>query len=276
MHRSRRLIGLVAALLVLSAVVAACGNSDTDGSGDNSAGEAGPLGLFDWDRDPSTIVVRLDSRPDQESPAFLLNQIPPCTLWGDGRLVWTTFRDTGEEDVLEARISDDAVRRFIEDIVARGFYDWEDELLPPTTTNPVIESITVALYGDVKTVRRFSLWPQNAYPRILETCQQLAEQPVRVLPDAGWVSAYPIPRDPQAPSWLWPPDAPFTLQELADSGEARWIEGNLAQNVWLSAREDRGNVQVLERGGGAYSIAITVPGISRDSLAAPEAAPAAE
>lgn len=252
---------LLLALVVL--LLAACGDNDKDGDGSQ-------LGLFDWSRDPEFIVVRLDNRPTEESPASLLNSIPPCTLWGDGRVVWSTVGEYGAEDILEARVTDDAViRAFLEDIIGRGFYEWEDELIPSSEGSPVIESITVSLYDETRTVRRYSSWPQNSYNQILERCGQLSNTPVRALPAAGWVSAYEIPRDPSAPSWLWPPDAPFTLRELAASQEERWLEHQLASEIWLSARERQGNIQVVERTGAAYQVAIVVPGYSRDAMAAP-------
>lgn len=244
--------------------LAACGGEARQ----NSTG-AGQLGLFDWKRDPQTLVVRLDSRPLADDPAFLLNSIPPCTLWGDGRVVWSTLDQYGSEEILEGRATDAAIRAFLEDIIARGFYEWEDELVFASESTPVLESITVSLYDEVHTVRRYSYWPQNSFALILEKCQQLSDSPVRVLPTAGWVSAYRVPRNPSAPTWLWPANAPFTLAELADSQEERWLEGPLATEVWLNARERRGDVQVIERTGDAYQVAIVVPGYSRDALAPP-------
>ncbi len=251
-------------VMLVALVLAACGG---DGAQDKQ--NTGRLGLFDWKRDPQTIIVRLDSRPLDDNPAFLLNSIPPCTLWGDGRVVWSTLDQFGSEEILEGRASDAAIRAFLEDIIARGFYEWEDELVFASETTPVLESITVSLYDEVHTVRRYSYWPQNSYALILEKCQQLSDTPVRVLPTAGWVSAYRVPRNTSAPTWLWPSNAPFTLSELADSQEERWLEGSLATQVWLNARERRGDVQVIERSGDAYEVAIVVPGYSRNALAPP-------
>lgn len=255
-------------ILILGLVLAACG--DETPAANESAESGGSLGLFDWERNPDTIIVRLDSLPDQEDPALIANSIPPCTLWGDGRVVWTTRDESGAEVVLEARIDDVTMRSFLEDIISRGFYDWQDELIPPSTTDPVIESITVSLYDEVRTIRRYSTWPQNNFARILANCQTLSDQPVLVQPSAGWISAYPVPRDTLAPSWPWPENAPFSLRELTQNGESRWLEGPLATEVWLSAREDRGDIQVVERDGGAYQVAIAVPGYSRDAAPPPE------
>ena len=257
-------------LMLIVLVLAGCKGDNDNTSSDANGDTDNALGPFDWNRTADAIVVRLDSQPDQESPAFRLNNIPPCTVWGDGRVVWVNETGSSAEEVLEARIEDDKIRAFLEDIINRGFYDWEDELIPPSTGNPVVETITVSLYNDVRTVRRFSIWPQSAYTHILENCRLLSESPVLVMPEAGWVSAYQVPRDPSMPNWLWPPDASFTLQELAENSQARWLEGPLATELWLSAREERGDAQILERNGNAYQVAIVVPGYSRDAALPPD------
>ena len=175
----RRLILLI---LIVGLALAACG--DESPAENDNADSGGDLGLFDWERNAATIVARLDSLPDQESAALITNSIPPCTLWGDGRVVWTTRDDSGAEAVLEARIDEVTMRGFLEDIINRGFYDWEDEMIPPSTVDPVIESITISLYDEVRTVRRYSNWPQNSFARILANCQTLSDQPVLVQPTA--------------------------------------------------------------------------------------------
>ncbi|MBN1681136.1 MAG: hypothetical protein JW966_12690 [Anaerolineae bacterium] len=253
---------LLVTLVILGLFMAACNDN---GDSSDGADSGGPLGLFDWNRDPDTIIVRLDMQPNRGSPAEVLNSIPPCTVWGDGRVVWTTQTEIGDEDVLEARATDVAIRAFLENIISRGFYDWEDELIPPSAETSGVQSITVFLYNELRTIRHVNTWPQNGYEAILDSCRTLSDQPVRVLPGAGWLSAYEVPRDIEAPSWIWPTSAPFTLQELAQNSEARWLEGRLATDVWLSIREGLAGMQVLERGGRAYQIAIAVPGVSRDA-----------
>jgi hypothetical protein len=254
-------------VMVAGLVLAACNSGKDSSNTSNTSG--GQFGPFDWSRDPNAIVVRLDSQALRADPAFVLNSIPPCTVWGDGRVVWSTTDGNGSEEILEARADDAAIRTFLEDVINRGFYTWEDELAPPSTSNAVVESLTVALYNEVRTIRRFSYWPQDGFAKILGNCRQLSDTPVQVLPQAGWISAYSVPRDNQAPNWMWPPDAPFTLDELAENGESRWLEGPLATEVWRSAREIRGDIQVVEQNGNAFQVAVVVPGYSRDAAAPP-------
>lgn len=249
------------ALLLLAGALTAC-REDTPAPPAQDGDKA--LGPFGWDTAPDALIVRLDTYDDDAGPAETLNTLPPCTVWGDGRVVWTAPRAPRGEDLLEARIDEDTLRGFVESIIGRGFYTWEDEPLVSLDETPLLESITLALYGEVRTVRRVSSWPQDSFNRTLDECRRLSASPVLVQPSAGWVSAYPIPLDDARPSWLWPPRAPFTLRELAESRQARWLEGDLATTIWQSARETGGATQVVERGGGSYALAIVVPGYSRD------------
>lgn len=217
-----------------------------------------------WDPDPGALVVRLDSHGEHLSPAVRLNTLPPCTVWGDGRVVWTSPNPATGEDLLEARVDEAALRGFVDSILARGFATWEDDAVSPAEENPVVETITLVIYGDTRIVRRAAGWPDSSYDRILDACRHLSDAPVLVMPSAGWVSVYPITTDSALPSWTWPPGAPFTLRELAASGQARWLEGDLATAIWRSAREAGGAPQVLERGGQGYALAIVAPGYSRD------------
>jgi hypothetical protein len=249
-------------ILLLMVVLGAC--KDNNSSSSSNEATPGKFGPFEWDRDPNTIIVRLDSLPEQETPAFLMNSIPPCTVWGDGRVVWTVRDPDANINGYEARISEAKMRAFLEDIFSRGFSTWEDELLPPSSVNPIVQTITVNMYDKTVTVKRYTGWPMDHYLAISKNCQQLSDKPVKVMPAAGWVSAWSIPRDTQSPQWNWGVDQPVTLKELAETKEAKWIEGDLAMYVWEQARQDRSDIQVIE-GEEAYQVAIMVPGYSRDA-----------
>jgi hypothetical protein len=263
MRRSLLLIGVIGLMLV------ACSKEKKSPA---NTGSGQVLGSFDWDRSPSTLIVRLDTQSETASQPDRLNSIPPCTLWGDGRVVWSTFDETGAEQILEARVDETTMRTFLEDIINRGFYNWTSDLVPSDASNPVSESMTLYLYNEAHTVQKFNAWPQDSYTKILQNCQHLSSTPVLVLPKAGWISAYPIPLDSSMPNWRWPSSAPFTLQELAEKSQSRWLEGDLASYIWLNARRSHGRIQVIERNQ-AYQVAIVVPGYSREAASPPTSAP---
>ncbi|WP_119069453.1 hypothetical protein [Aggregatilinea lenta] len=259
----RRYMFLIA-VATLGALLAGCGSVRPDDTASD-----GSLDRMDWDRDPGTIIVRLDARGTSATPAESLNAIPPCTLWGDGRVVWVTSGGSGQEQVLEARATDDTMRVFLQDIINRGFYTWEDELIPAEAGTGVTQTVSIYLYDELHTVQRSSNWPANGFDTILARCEQLSETPVLVLPWAGWVSAYPIERDDRLPHWYWPEDLDFTPADLVANGEARWLHGEPVEEIWGVLRDTVNRVQVIGPDEQAYELALAVPGISRDAAAPP-------
>ena len=61
-----------------------------------------------------------------------------------GASLWTSPAELIGHDVLEARIDEDTLRGFIESIIGRGFYTWEDEPLVSLDQTPILQSITVS------------------------------------------------------------------------------------------------------------------------------------
>lgn len=260
----RRYLFLIA-VAAFSAILAGCGSVSRP---DDTASDPG-LDRLDWEHDAATIIVRLDIRENGNTSASNLNAIPPCTVWGDGRVVWVTRGVSGEEEVLETRATDDAIRTFLEDIINRGFYTWEDELVSSDPNAGVTQSLTVYLYDDVRTVQRATNWPENGFDLILEKCQQLSPTPVLVLPWGGWVSAYPVARDDRLPHWYWPETLDFTPAQMVANGEARWLRGDAVAEIWSMLRETVNRPQVIGPDEQAYQLALVVPGISRDAAAPP-------
>lgn len=251
---------------VLGAALAACGQAATQPAPSETEADTA---LFDWPRSPDTIVVRLDARNEAGNPVQVLNAIPPCTLWGDGRVVWVTWDEYGAQQVLEGRASDAAIRAFLEYVIGQGFYNWEDDLAPADPATALTETITVNLYGEVRTVRRYNSWPDGAYEAILERCAQLSTTPVLVLPWGGWLSAVEVARNDTLPRWYWPSDLPFTPADLVANGEARWLRGEYIDEIWAIVRDPASGAQVIGPDERAYHLALAVPGISRDAAPPP-------
>lgn len=262
-------------ICILSALLAACGGDD---SGDATSEGNQQLGPLDWNRDPNNIILRVDQRLNEGPPAQLLSEIPLCTLWGDGRIVWVNrVTDGGSSlrtEILQSRLTDDAIRSLIENVVFTGFYDWESNFLIPDFDNPLIQSISLNLFAEERTVSRYTDWPVDGFERIRQACAQASTTPITYLPEGLWVSAYEIIYDTNYSYWRWYEEAAgFQLSEVSNGQAPRWITGDLAKQVFTNTLLSSNTSYVLE-GDIAYSLAIQMPGITRDAPPAPQSDPA--
>jgi hypothetical protein len=271
-------------LMLLLLLVNACTPVDSGGvpaTGSESA--VNTLGsALDWDRSSEAVIVRLDTAGNSGQPYDDLNLIPFCTLFGDGHIVWVDpYADP--EEVLEDRLADETFRSFLEYVIGIGFYSWDPEtgiLLPPTEEaqeGPIVERITVTLYGETRILNAFSNWPSDAFANILDRCQHLSTTPVIFVPQGAWVSAVPVEARSDIPSMPWEvfaasfPDVDLTAMPLDNP---RWATGELARVSWEIARA--GRMQITD-GGVTYRFVVQVPGIQPYAPPAPaaEGSPAA-
>ncbi len=252
---------LVLTLLII--VITAC---SSDKSSQNSdAVNNNQLQQSDWDHASDAVLFRLDEILEGRNQATITNRIPLCTIWGDGRVVWVN-PVLGTLEILEARLDVEQMRGFVADVVGYGFYGWESDVASPPGDDPARQIITLNVYDNPKTIERYGGWPNEAFSTILEQCRNLSPERALVLPDGGWVRAYPVDYDAARTSQEWPRNAPFSMTEVAN--EAVWTDGFWAQEIWGYTREIN-PVQVTERGQ-TYRVSIQVPGLSRTSPAPPQ------
>ncbi len=252
-------------LILLILALAGCGGDDSNDQDANSESQLGPM---EWQKTPDNIVLRLDSRLKEATPAEVDNEIPPCTLWGDGRLVWVNQLEEGKQ-ILEARLSDEEIRTLMEKIIFSGFYDWQSDYIVPNASNPMIESITLNLYSEERTVARYSEWPVDAYNQALKNCREISQSPVLFEPQGGWLTAYEVPRVDGIGYWRWQTgDTGFSLAE-ATPDNPRWITDDLVKVVWETTITPAGRIRVLENDK-AYELVLRIPGVSRDAPPAPQ------
>jgi hypothetical protein len=258
----KRLIFVSVMSLLSFIVLTACSKDNNPSNVDDSE-----INRLDWDRSPDSILLRVDQIATFESEAYTINALPLCTIWGDGRLVMLNYLGNTSE-VLEARLSDEQIREVIENMIGFGFYSWEDDIIPAGAEDPTLESVSLNLFDNPKTVERYNDWPTDGFSQILQLCQGSSPTRATVIPNGGWVSASVLNSFDDNGNLLdWPRNAPFTMADLASSDEPRWVEGAWAQEIWNITREIS-TVQVLENGI-AYEIAMEVPDISRTSQPAP-------
>jgi hypothetical protein len=257
------------ALLSITLLLASC--QVFDGGDDDSSDSSNVL----WDSDPSAIIFRAEVAGGEFDDAFYRhNDVPLCTIYGDGKIVWTTETGSGVE-VLFDYLTTEHIAIFVKYMVEqRGFYtfsagaDYEMGAIPPVT-----ERISLNIYNDQgvtfpHVADSFGGMDYVVFEEIVSDCQHLSSTPIIFEPNAGWISAEATNYDSNAPFLVW--DKGITdLAELSVTGERRWIEGRAARVLWRFIRTNSSDLQ-FGQDDGLFYIALEVPSVTRFSPPPPE------
>jgi hypothetical protein len=236
--------------------------TSNDGFGANNS-------ALNWDRSPTTIIFRADIiGGNREQEFFARNEVPLCTVYGDGRVVWTNEVASSNQEVLFDQLSDDVIRTFIDTLtITEQFFSYpgQADLQLPSAVAPVYEVMEVNVSGQSFKTDAFSGWPADYFPRILDRCRTLSQTPILFEATAGWLSVVPVPADLEAPTYQWEPNAAgISLAEIAASNERRWITGSNPRVLFNLLQTTPSNARMLENGS-YYQIAVEVPGVTRYS-----------
>jgi hypothetical protein len=230
-----------------------------------------PIG---WDTRPEAIIVRFDRVLNGEASLAALNRLPLCTIYGDGHIVWINVVPPVSEEVLEARLNDTTLRSFFDFLIReQRFYslpDYAANQLPPDART-TIESITLNLNKEVRTIRNYGAWPNGEFQAMLSACTHLSSEPVAYLPSGAWLTVQPLSGASTDPRVLWTASAGLKLADIA-AGKPIWLSGSNLTFMWNTLRRTLGAIVFVENDR-PFRIALQVPGISRDSPPAPAATP---
>ena len=220
-----------------------------------------------WDARAAVTLIQADRLTLPLSDVEDVALVPTCALYGDRRVRWVEPPDPASApDALgrlwESPVDGPTLDSLIPIIGSSGFFD-----LAPSygVDSGPVRRLTIRLEGrgtySVQ-VSDATVAPQG-YRDLFDLCWNLRQpdQAVEIVPDAGWVYAFPADRAGQANS-PWPPDGPPPLSLLADS--PRWLEGDFARALWTSARDFGAEVTYtfLDQ---PYHVALRVPGITPET-----------
>ncbi len=257
-----------ALIILLALLLAACGGGGGNGQAAVSEGSS-----IDWDRSPSTVVFRADVVGGDQNPFITRSEIPACTIYGDGHLVWTNELSMVNIQVLEDHLTDDVIRGFVNFLALQQQiyrYAAKADLQPPSAVAPVVETLTLFVNNVNHVTDAFAGWDHNYYQVIVDSCAALSTAPVLYAPTAGWVSATVVDYDSNAVSILWDGNAAgLKLADLAASGERKWVTDRNIGVIWNILRTSPPNTQFAEDDA-RYIVSLEVPNITRDAPQAPK------
>lgn len=229
------------------------------------------VGLIDWERDPNTIIFRAEIVGGDEDALFRRNEIPPCTIFGDNRVVWLIDSATGGQQAVFEYVSDEAIRLFVEQLVLDYeiySYGTGEDAADDTDATPVTEVMTLFVNGELHQTDAFSGWDFDYFEEIIDRCGQVGTAPTIFEPQSGYVSAEPVDYVPTVPDIPLSGDLGFDLPALAGGSDRQWVTSDAVSAIWRGIRTNGLDVQFTYQGS-TYIIALEVPQVTRLSPPAP-------
>lgn len=250
---------------LVALLITACGG----GTNATPTAEFGANQAITWDRSPDNIVFRAEiTGGNREQDFQSRNDIAPCTVYGDNRVVWVNELGDFRTEVLFDQVADDAIRQFVDyvTIVDRIYsYPERASVQLPSQTVPVYEQLSINVAGQAFVSDAFAGWPADYFQNVLDRCKNISQTPVLFEPTAAWVSAADVAFSFEFPSYPWEASAAgLSLAELATSGERRWISDNNVRILWNLIRTSPAGFRMLE-GDRMIQVALEVPRVTRYS-----------
>lgn len=260
-------------LLIIGLLVSGCrGGQETPQTDDGDIDYYN--GAITWSNDPSHIIFQADIVSplivDEEEPAPLSVPIfPLCTIYGDGRVVWTVQADDPLNSVLVGPVDEQRIRVFVNLLVLEDIYNQMQlgDLQVPIPRN--IETLRLNVNDLEHTADLYGGLTDSYYYEVVERCKNISPRPQIYRPDALWLHVQEQPYDPNMPSILW--EAQVTgvdLATIADSGQPSWIEGRVVHLLW--AYQLRANHQLqYAQGERNFVVTLDIPNVTRPFNPAP-------
>lgn len=261
-------------LISMAMMLAACGGN-TAAPGASGPGEVDPESVVRWPRDPQHVLFRAEivgADATGEGAIYQLNDIPICTIYGDGRIVWTVSNAAGMEDVRFDLLNDETIMDFVNFLVVTNrVYTYEAgyDTRVPTTVQPVYEKLALNVNDVEHVTDAFAEWPAEYFEDIVERCKTIAPTPRVFEPEGAWLTTTTVDYNTSIPSLYWDAEAAgLSLLETANTGERRWIEGQNVAILWNVLRDNPPDIQFNE--GQTYlNIALQIPGVTINAPLAP-------
>ena len=259
--------------VILIVILAACGGGDDDDTPEVDGGDGGVVtddtlaDVIQWDEDPDHIVFRAEfSVPDSELDRYRRAEVPLCTIYGDGRVVWTVDAEDPAENVIFGPVDPLRIRRFIDDITVlyRIFTFSEEAPFQSFSEIPDAYRLIIGVNGETHVADDYGGVNEQNFMDILERCRSLSPRPQIFLPDGVWVWAEATTYDNSEGSVLWDEEVTgVDLGEISMSGEAQWVTGRVARILWNFRQRSESTGLQYAQDSNAYTVTLEIPQITR-------------
>jgi hypothetical protein len=238
-------------LLFIATGLVGCGQPDVD--------LTYPTGADD-------LIVQASSTGGLVPLAYVDSYIPEFRLYGDGRAVWTEWKD-GRTSVSEGHLSTEEVAELLAWIADRRFFGLDDfYTVKDAPLDLPNDCVRVNLANEQKTVCEYYDGAPKAFWEVYSHLRSGADvadyRPYQ--PQMGWVYAEPI-------TWGTPESVPWSeslVPAPSTIGDGVWVDGETLDYLW-QGRLEQGPWMVYEENGDLYGLVLQVPGLMPNAPDAP-------
>jgi hypothetical protein len=216
-----------------------------------------PRPAVEWNSAADSLVVEASSAGGM-LPDF--NYVPAARLWGDGRLVWSTFNSNGGRRVQTRMLTPDEMRALIVRIENEGFFGWKDQYSPGVVYDAPITCLRVALTTTSKSVCEILSGAPAGFGRLFaELGSGAGQSGADFVPERGYLTVTRLESGPAATATDWP--AETMGLSLAEAQGGVWIEGPALALAWEAVNADS-LFTLLRDGDTVYQVKLLVPDIT--------------
>ncbi|MBE2182518.1 MAG: hypothetical protein IAE89_03745 [Anaerolineae bacterium] len=228
-----------------------------------------------WNPDAGTMIFRADYSRESLPELARISETAPCTVYGDGRVIWVNELDAFNSEVLFDIVSEAQIQTFINYMAFdENFYAQIAGAAGSLENDesPLIETILLDVGGRRHTADNYGGWDSGFFNRVLAACKSISSSPIRFEPTEAWLTVREVDAISDAASVYWIPDdhGGLSLAALADSAaQPQWVSGAGVTDIWRLLHSMSYITQYGE-GERMFQIGLQAPGVTRNSPARPE------
>jgi hypothetical protein len=216
-----------------------------------------PRPAVEWNPAADSLVVEASSAGGM-LPDF--NYVPAARLWGDGRLVWSTFNSNSGRSVQTRTLTTDEMRALLVRIENEGFFGWNDQYSPGVVYDAPITCLRVSLTSTSKSVCEMISGAPAGFDRLFAELGGGAGQAgTDFLPERGYLTVTRLQSGSDEQGTDWP--AETMGLSLAEAQGGVWIEGPALALAWQAVNANS-LYPLLREGDAVYQAKLLVPGVT--------------
>lgn len=218
-----------------------------------------PRPTLQWDPSPTAVVVQASDSGGMVPQTFALNSLPAGVVFGDGRIVWVEYGNSGGRRVWVAQLAAADLEAYLQTATDAGFFGWEGFYGDTNVMDASTQCLEVQLTSTSQTVCEYVSGAPAQFDTLYNlVANGLSQTGQEFVPTQGWLVAKPSATSSPTPL-VWPATA--LGFSLAEASNGRWVEGEALALAWQVVNTNLWTNSIKD-GETYYEITVQAPNLS--------------